>query len=227
MAISAEVQTLTAAFSLSVTAFYAGSHVLTDDSGIVLQAATGALLVYFRGHGPTILKDGRRLVLVLFLLCAAFWAQVDFLNLMILNSSACQATTALSTAFDQLARFSLEQFLFWSLLQRAKLDAGQMILQAILAIRLIAGCTLIGFTRADLSPVCGARNSLKPVAIIVMALDFVIIGFVLVRSATSGMLRDMRDPVSNTRDQSRGLILTVVGLAVWSGVGPRKHSGIV
>jgi multisubunit Na+/H+ antiporter MnhG subunit len=56
------------------------------------------------------------------------------------------------------------------------------------------------------------------VAIVVIALDFVIIGFLLVRSVSLGMLRDMRDSRSSTRDQSKGLILTIVGFIVWTAV---------
>jgi hypothetical protein len=192
---------------------------LTICSGILLQAATGALLIYFKGHGSTIFKDGRRLVLVLFLLFAALWAQVDFINLMILKPSACQATLIFSTAFDQLARFSLEQFLLWSVGQGTKLNNGQLILQAILGVRLIAGGILVGFTRPDFAPVCVARTSLEPVAIVVLAFDFVIVGVLLVRTISLGMFRDMKDSRSSTRDQSKGLVLTIAGFTVWTGVG--------
>jgi hypothetical protein len=193
-------------------------HLLTIFSGILLQAATGALLIYFKGHGSTIFKDSRRLALVLFLLFAALWAQVDFLNLMMAKPSICQATLVFSTAFDQLARFSLEQFLLWSVGQGTKLNVGQMILQAILGLRLIAGGVLVGFTRPDFAPLCVARTSLEPVGIVVVILDFVIIGVLLIRSASLGMVRDMKDSRSSTRDQSRGLILTIVGFTVWTAV---------
>ncbi|KAG0649849.1 hypothetical protein D0Z07_3635 [Hyphodiscus hymeniophilus] len=210
MAISDAVQTLSAAFSF----------------GILLQAATGALIIYFRGHGSTIFKDGRRLVLVLFLLFAALWAQVDFLNLLILKPTLCQVTLVFSSAFDQLARFSLEQFLVWMLAQRTKMNAGQMILQAILGFRLIAGGTLVGFTRPDFAPVCIARTSVEPVAIVVIAFDFLIIGVLIIRSKSVGMFRDMRDPHSSTRDQSRGLMLTIIGFTVWTSTSVAMILGV-
>jgi hypothetical protein len=219
MAISAAVQTLSAAFLLSVVPSLVLSHLLIFYSGILLQAAIGALLIYFKGHGLTIFKDGRRLVLVLFLLFAALWAQIDFLNMLILKPSICQATLIFSTASDQLARVSLEQFLLWSMAQRTKLSPGQMILQVIVGLRLIAGGILVGFTRPDFAPVCIARTSLEPVAIVIIAFDFLIIGVLLVRSASLGMLRDMRDSRSRTQDHSRGLILTIVGFTVWTAVG--------
>lgn len=160
---------------------------------------------------------------MLFLLFAALWAQVDFLNLLLTKPSTCQATLIFSTAFDQLARFLLEQFLLWSVGQRTKMNAGQIILQAILGLRLIAGGMLVGFTRPDFAPLCIARTSLEPVAIIVLVFDFVIIGVLLIRSASMGMLRDMKDSRSSTRDQSRGLLLTIVGFIVWTAVGYRMR----
>ena len=53
---------------------------------------------------------------MLFLLFAALWAQLDFLNLLlpVTSTIACQATLIFSTLFDQLARVGMEQFLLWS-----------------------------------------------------------------------------------------------------------------
>jgi hypothetical protein len=166
---------------------------------------------------------------VLFLLFAALWAQISFVNLLIVaeHSTICQATLIFSTAFDQLARFGVEQFLLWSVGQGSKANTGRLILQAILGIRLIAGGILVGFTRPDFAPVCIARTSVEPVAIVVITLDFIITGFLLVRSVSLGMFRDMRDSRSSTRDQSRGLILTVVGFTVWTAVGPEMREGVL
>ena len=47
---------------------------LTIDSGILLQAATGGAFILFKGHGSTLLQDGgRRLALLLFMVFAALW----------------------------------------------------------------------------------------------------------------------------------------------------------
>jgi hypothetical protein len=158
---------------------------------------------------------------VLFLLFAALWAQISFLNLLIIAShpTICQATLIFSTAFDQFARFTLEQFLLWSVGQGTRANAGRLILQAILGIRLIAGGILVGFTRPDFAPVCIARTSVEPVGIVVIVLDFVLIGMLLVRSVSLGMFRDMKDSRSSTRGQSKGLIFTIVGFTVWTAVG--------
>ena len=164
---------------------------------------------------------------MLFLLFAALWAQVDFLNLLITKTkpSLCQVTLIFSTAFDQLARFSLEQFLMWSMVQRTKADAGQMILQAIVGLRLVAGAILVGFTRPDFAPVCIARTVLEPSAIVVIAFDFLIIGVLIVRSGSMGVLKDIRDSRSSTQDQSRGLILIIAGFTVWTAVGDGTRLG--
>lgn len=156
---------------------------------------------------------------MLFLLFTALWAQVDFLNLLILNPKLCQATLIFSTAFDQVARLLLEQFLLWSVVRGTKANAGQLALQGVLGLRLVVGAILVGFTRPQFTPVCVARTSLEPIAITVLVLDFVIIGILLIRLLSLGIFRDLRDSRSSSRDQSKGLILTVGGFILWTGVG--------
>lgn len=206
MAISDAIQTLTAAFSLYVGysgALHKANH---EYSGILLSAASGALFLYYNGHGSQIFKDGRRLVLVLFLLFGALWAQVGFFNLMVTSTltTTCQALLVFTTMFDQIARVSIEQFFLWSLNQGTKATAQQLVLQGILGIRLIAGGLLVGFTRPDFKPVCVARTSVLPISIVVLVLDAIIIGVSLIR-----VLR---------KERSKGLMICMVGFAVWTGV---------
>lgn len=158
---------------------------------------------------------------MLFLLFAALWAQISFLNLLIVakHPATCQAGLIFSAAFDQFARFLLEQFLLWSVEQGTKANAGRLILQTVLGIRLIAGGILVGFTRPDFAPVCIARTSVEPLGIVIIVLDFVLIGILLVRAVSLGMFKDMRDSRSSTRDQSKGLVLTIIGFTVWTAVG--------
>ena len=156
---------------------------------------------------------------MLFLLFTALWAQVDFLNLLIHRPVLCQAILVFSTAFDQVARVLLEQFLLWSVVRGTKANIGQMVLQGILGLRLIVGGILVGFTRPEFAPVCVARTSSQPVAIIILVLDFVIIGIFLIRLVSLGVFLDIRDSRSSSRDHSRGLILAAVGFIVWTGVG--------
>ncbi len=194
--------------------------ILTGSSGIVLQAATGALFLYYKGHGKTLFKDGRRLVLVLFLVFAALWAQIDFINLMLPTTmnGVCQATLLVSTAFDQLGRVAMEQFLLWLVGHGTKLTTERLILQGVSVVRLIGGGLLIGFTRPDFAPTCVASTSVLPIAIVVLVLDAIIIGVLLVRALSLGMFNDMVNKESGTREQSKALVISVLGFGVWTGV---------
>ncbi|KAM3074367.1 hypothetical protein ACMFMG_002825 [Clarireedia jacksonii] len=209
MAIPDNMQTLSAAFSF----------------GTLLQAATGASLLYFKGHGSTILKDGRRLVLVLFLLFSALWAQIDFLDLLIptTRKGLCQVGLILSTAFDQLARIAIEQFLLWSIGHGTKMTAVRAILQGILVIRLVAGGVMVGFTRPEFAPSCVAHTSLFPTAIVVPVLDIVIVGFLLVQASSLGMFGDRRE---NHRVQSKALLFIIAGLTIWTALSVPMFLGM-
>ena len=101
---------------------------------------------------------------------------------------------------------------------RTKMNAGQVILLAILGPRLIAGAILVGFTRPEFAPLCIARTSLQPVEIVVITFDFLITGVIVIRAGSMGMLKDIRDLCSNIRGQSKGVILTIVGFIVWTTV---------
>ncbi|KAK0128816.1 hypothetical protein ONS95_000766 [Cadophora gregata] len=213
MAISDAVQTLSAAFAF----------------GILLQAATGALFIYYRGHGSTIFQDGRRLVLILFLLFAALWAQIQFLNLLLADTmaTACQATLIISTMFDQLARVGIEQFLMWSIGHGTKLTAERLILQGILLLRVVGGGVLVGFTRPQFKPVCVAQTMISPLAVVVLAVDAIIIGVLMVRAMSLGMSKEMREKSSSTRqEQSKALIFTIIGLAIWTATSVPMILGV-
>lgn len=190
-------------------------------SGIILQASLGVLILYLRGHGASLLQDHRRLVLVLSLILAAMWAQIDFINLLIptKSSPACQALLVFSTASDQLARVGFEQFLFSSIRNDTNGAAGSLIVNAILAVRIVGGGLLVGFTRTQFAPVCVARTSLLPVSIVVVALDFVIIISLIIRASSSGMLGELRGArLSANGEQDRAVVFSMAGFFVWTGV---------
>ena len=191
-------------------------------SGILLTAASGALLIYINGHGGTILQDGRRLVLALFLFFSALWALADFVNLMINSSVACQSVLVFSSASDQLARVTLEQFLLWSVGNASKVTAERLITQGILAVRLVAGGVLVGFTRPDFAPVCVAQTSLFPVSIVVLALDALLIGVLIIRGL--GKSRETQPGIASMRkERSKALMFTAIGLLLWTAVSRRKE----
>lgn len=217
MAISNATQTLSAAFSLFVhpPRVFLIVPAKSQYSGILLQAATGALLIYFKGHSSTIFKDGRRLVLVLFLLFSVLWAQIDFLELLIstTGSRICQVGLIFTTGFDQLARVALEQFLLWSIGHGTKITGIRAVLQGLLGIRLIVGGILVGVTRPQFAPTCVANTLLLPVAIVVLVMDIIIIGALLVQASSSGMFGDRRE---ERKTQSRALLLVIAGFTVWT-----------
>ncbi|TVY48580.1 hypothetical protein LOCC1_G002658 [Lachnellula occidentalis] len=213
MAISDNIQTVSAAFSF----------------GILLQAASGALFIYYQGRGPNLLQDGRRLVLLLFLLFAALWAQFSFFNLMIPSTAAgaCQALLVFTTMFDQLARVGVEQFLLWAIGQGTKSTVQQMILQGMLGARLIAGGLLVGFTRPDFAPVCVARTSVLPASIVVLTLDVIIMGVLLIRASSLGMFSELGNTKLGTRrEQSRAVIFSIAGFTAWTGTSVPMILGI-
>ena len=111
----------------------------------------------------------------------------------------------------------MEQFLLWSVGSGSKVTAERLVLQAILGIRLVAGGLLVGFTRPQFAPACVARTSLFPVSIVVVALDFIIVGVLIVRALSCGMLRDIRE-ANAEKERSRALILSIVGFLIWTGV---------
>ncbi|KAG9248803.1 hypothetical protein BJ878DRAFT_560907 [Calycina marina] len=210
MAISTSIQSLTAAFS----------------NGTLFTAASGALFVYFNANGSTIFQDGRRLVLALFFFFATLWAQVDFANLMIESSSACQVALFFSTGADQLARVTLLQFLLWSSGNSAKVTAGRLILQGLLLVRLVAGGILIGFTRPELDPVCIAHTSLLPVAIVVPSLDVIIMGVMVIRSLGQQGKGPM-SMASHDKERSRALAFIGAGFLFWSATSVMMLLGIL
>lgn len=190
-------------------------------SGILLQAAFGALLVNWKGHGSSIFQDGRRLVLILFLIFTALWAQIDFLNLLISPdaSNICQIGLIFTTAFDQLARVVFEQFLLWSVGNGTKLTAARVVLQVILVVRVVAGGILAGFTRPQFAPVCVAYTSLFPASIVVLALDGIIIGTLLIQAMSLGLFRDMSGgQPSDRKAQSKAVVSMIFGFAFWTGM---------
>ena len=96
----------------------------------------------------------------------------------------CQVATIFATVFDQLARFSIEQYLLWAMNTGAKVSAGQLIPQLFILGRLVAGGVFAGFTRAQTDTFCVATSSILPIAIVVIAMDVVILlllalGFIL------------------------------------------------
>ncbi len=176
------------------------------------------MLLYFKGHGSTIFKERRRLVLVLFLTSAAMWAQVDFTNFVVPDTSpiACQAMVMVSTLFDQAARVTIGGFLLWSVGHVTKSSTESYGLGALMGFRVMAGGIFVATARPQFAPVCVARYALLPSSVTVMALDMIIIGVLVIRAFTLGLLESIREVRSSTKqEQSKALVYCILGFFIW------------
>jgi hypothetical protein len=198
----------------------------------VVNAASAALVLYLKGYGlGSIFRDSQRLVLILFLLSAALWAQIDFITIVLdvsRSPTSCQVGIIFSTVFDQFARFSIEQFLLWGLSNShgAKLSAIQLIPQVLVLARFLAGAVFTGFTRPQTDTFCVATTSAPPVGFLVAALDGAIILLLIVRAySTGGVAKENRDSKGNDADRARTLMSVLLGLVFWTGVCSTRHRG--
>ncbi|KAK4157030.1 hypothetical protein C8A00DRAFT_40513 [Chaetomidium leptoderma] len=192
--------------------------------GIVLNAASAALVLYLRGYGlAAVFRDSQRLVLVLFLLSAALWAQIDFIAILLditTSPTPCQISLIFSSIFDQFARFSIEQFLLWALNtdNGGKLSVTQLIPQVLVLARFLAGAVFIGFTRPQTDTFCVATTSAMPVGITVTALDGAIVLLLIIRAYSArGVAKDNREGKGVDSDRARALLSVLLGLAFWTG----------
>lgn len=187
--------------------------------GIVVNAASAALFLHVNSHGSTVFRDGQRLVLTTFLLSAALWAQTDFISIAIdpTATSSCQVGIIFSTFFDQLARFSIEQYLLWAINKGAKSGVQQMVLQALIVTRFVVGCVFVGFSRPQFDPVCVPMSSMIPVAIVVVVLDVVLIVTLAVMAIMADLMRDVREGGSDA-GRSKSILLVIVAFAIWTAV---------
>jgi hypothetical protein len=190
----------------------------------VVNAASAAVFLFVKGNGTTVFKDGPRLVLVSFLASAALWAQVDFIATIIdpTSRSGCQIAVVFVSAFDQVARVSLEQYLLWAVNDGMRMSAASFLPQGLLFVRFILGAFFVGLQRPLFSPVCVQTTQVLPVAITVVAVDFVLILAIIGRMLSSGLIREIqRREFGGVR--AKGLVFTVVAFAAWTGVR-RPHS---
>ncbi|AEO58974.1 hypothetical protein MYCTH_2306800 [Thermothelomyces thermophilus ATCC 42464] len=192
--------------------------------GIVLNAASAALVLFVKGYGlSAVFRDSQRLVLVLFLLSAALWAQTDFITILLditASNVPCQVGIIFATVFDQLARFSVEQFLLWALNldNGAKLSLMQLIPQVLVLARFLAGAVFIGFIRPQTDDFCVATTSALPVGILVTALDGAIISLLIIRAySAGGAAKDDQYGKGVTADRARALMAVLLGLVFWTG----------
>lgn len=172
-----------------------------------------------RGYGSSVFRDGKRLVLVLFLFSAALWAQVDFITTLINPTAAqsCQIGIIFTTAFDQLARYSIEQHLLW-VINDGSTSVVQYIFQAVMMGRFILGAVFIGLTKSEFNSACVATSSVSVLGIVVVVVDLLILAGLTARAVMSGLFgkAQERGPESV---RGKAVIVVMVGLAIWMAVG--------
>ncbi|KAK7747342.1 hypothetical protein SLS53_001595 [Cytospora paraplurivora] len=184
--------------------------------GIVVNAASAALFLNVRGYGSSIFLDGKRLALIIFLLSAALWAQLDFITILIgpIGARACQIGVIFTTSFDQLARYAIEQHLLWVINAGTGAGLGQYAPQGLLAGRFILGAVHTGFSRHQMDTICAPISSVSAIAIAVVAVDAAVVASLGVRAVSVGLLMMIK---KGGQDSARGnaIIAMLIGLVIW------------
>ncbi|KAJ8121438.1 hypothetical protein ONZ43_g2111 [Nemania bipapillata] len=200
MAVPGAVQALIAAFSF----------------GILFNAASAALVLFVKGHGSAIYRDGLRLVLILFLIASSSWALVQFLSTLIDPSatSTCQVAVIFSSLFDQLGRVFVEQYLAWAV-PKGDTKAGFSLVPQILVFgRFFVGIAFTAVTRTQFKPTCAPVSSIRAVSITTIALDAVIIGLLMIQAFSNGQAgKDTSSQPIILR--AKTVRFVVAGVAVW------------
>jgi hypothetical protein len=211
MALSANNQALLAAFIF----------------GLVLNAASGAAFLFVKAAGRSILRDGPRLVLAIFLISASLWAQVSFSAFLIENEAAlpCQVAIAFTSSFDQLARVALEQFLLASINRGQKRSVAWIAVQTVIFLRFVLGCAFVGVQRPQFKPVCTSTTLVLPLGVSALIIDFVLGTVLFAGAIVVGLRKDMKDDDA-TSARAKGLLLTIAGLLIWTATSVPLLLGI-
>ncbi|KAL2281819.1 hypothetical protein FJTKL_11290 [Diaporthe vaccinii] len=211
MAISGTTSALVAAFAF----------------GIVVNAALAALFLNVRGHGSSIFRDGKRLVLAIFLFSAATWAQVGFITTLIdpAAENSCQIAIIFTTIFDQLARYSIEQHSLWVINDVTQASAGQIIPQVLLGVRFVLGAVFVGLSRPQFNTVCVPVSSVLALAITLVVVDAVIVAILAGRAISVGLIKKMQDGGQDSA-RSKAVVASLIGLTIWMATSVAMLLGI-
>jgi hypothetical protein len=195
------------------------SRLTSIGSGIVVNAASAALFLNVRGHGSSIFRDGKRLVLAIFLFSAASWAQVGFITTLIdpAAENSCQIAIVFTTMFDQLARYSIEQHSLWVINDGAQASTAQIIPQVVLGVRFVLGAVFVGLSRPQFNSACVPTSSLLALAITLVAVDAVIVTILAARAISVGLIKKMQDGGRDSA-RSKAVVATLIGLTIWMAV---------
>ncbi|KAM0250363.1 hypothetical protein ACHAQJ_008671 [Trichoderma viride] len=192
--------------------------------GLVVLAASAAIFFFVKANRSPLLRDELRLALVFFLATSALWGILEFAATLVSNNatSACQVAISFATIFDQLARFSVEQFLLWGVNGGMKVSKLSLVLQGALFMRFIIGAVFVGVQRPQFDPVCVASNLVLPIGIVVMVVDVAMVMVLSTKAVLAKNGNDLRTELSQTNT----LILVTAGLGLWTGLSTPLFLGL-
>ena len=133
----------------------------------------------------------------------------------------CQIGIIFATVFDQLARFSIEQYLYWAQNMGEKVSAVHIIPQLLILGRLVAGGVFVGFTRPQTDSFCVAASSQLPISIVVISLDAAILLCLITRA----LVQNTTFHTDSQAIRRKALFWVMLGLAVWIATSVTLHLG--
>ncbi|KXJ96740.1 hypothetical protein Micbo1qcDRAFT_229562 [Microdochium bolleyi] len=202
MAVPVSAQALVGAFSL----------------GILATVSSASFMLFAWKHAARALRDGLRLALISFLALTIAWALTTFITTAVNSPSrqACQVSVVFSTIFDQLARFSVEQFLFWASSSKGTPKALQIGSQAFLLGRLGLAIAYTAFIRPAFNPSCVSQTAVPYLSVTLIIIDAVIVVLLAIRAVSTGATASSLS--AQTAKQNKSVFLTIAGLAIWMGM---------
>lgn len=96
-------------------------------------------------------------------------------------------------------------------------------LQAGIAGRFVLGAVFVGFSRPQFNPACVPRSSMLPVAIVVVAMDAVLVTALAITAFTSGVVREVRGGRAGS-GRSKSILLVIIAFAIWTAVRLFSHT---
>ncbi|RYP81349.1 hypothetical protein DL770_005940 [Monosporascus sp. CRB-9-2] len=193
--------------------------------GILVNAASAAVVLFTRGHGLAIFRDRLRLALTIFLGSSALWALIAFISTLIDTTalSACQTTVSFSTIFDQVARTAIEQYVVF-LAQDEKSPLG-FLPQFLVALRFVVGIVFVGFTRSTFQPTCVPMSNEVPISISVIVMDAMILVLLTIQFLSKSSGKDVQERQLNS-GKVKSFLLLVAGLTIWMGASVTMLLGL-
>ncbi|EHK48226.1 uncharacterized protein TrAtP1_000968 [Trichoderma atroviride] len=192
--------------------------------GLVVLAASAAIFFFVKANRSPLLRDELRLALVVFLATSTLWGILEFAATLVSHNvtSACQVAISFATVFDQLARFSVEQFLLWGVNGGMKVSKLSLVLQGGLFLRFILGAVFVGVQRPQFDTVCVATNLILPIGIVVMVVDIAMVMIL----GTKAFLAKKSDAIRPELSRTNTLILITVGLGMWTALSTPLFLGL-